>query len=211
MKISRATALAAGLLLLLCGVAAGLSFSAPETVGPLIDGATGSTAADLDGDGDLDLVMTGWRENQIEVAFNDGTGAFSAPQLVSTLILWPFDVEVGDLNGDGKADILAAANFNRRLGWFEGNGDGTFKGLKVISSDIRGSSLAIFDADKDGDLDVVVGGENKVFLYVNSGTGMAAGVVLHFISAAQKGWSKPEGVESCRVWQQEAAILACLR
>jgi len=63
------------------------------------------TLADLDGDGDLDIVASNQRTHRVDRLFNDGAGHFSG--LTSTTI--PLEVSrtwVLDLNGDGRADIL---------------------------------------------------------------------------------------------------------
>jgi hypothetical protein len=72
----------------------------------------GLVAADLDGDGDIDLAYAidgGGMGNTIEVRFNDGSGAFGAASS-STVGTRPTSLTAGDFNGDGKLD-LASSHF----------------------------------------------------------------------------------------------------
>src|SRR4029079_17336840 len=85
-------------------------FSAPVDVG-LDPSTTFTTAADIDGDGDLDLIST--QTPGIAVRLNDGTGAFGAPTIWaappgSSLL-------VSDLNGDQAPDVVYVANFPGRV------------------------------------------------------------------------------------------------
>ncbi len=71
------------------------------------------TAADFDGDGDLDLAVTNPASNYspgtVSVLLGNGGGAFSGP--TDFLVGYgPHSVVAGDFNGDGHLD-LAAANF----------------------------------------------------------------------------------------------------
>ena len=73
-------------------------------------------AADLDGDGDLDLITANFGTDDISVLRNNGDGFFAAPEKWSTrgapLHSRPFSVAPADLDGDGDLD-LAAPNFAR--------------------------------------------------------------------------------------------------
>lgn len=119
-------------------------------------------AADIDGDGDLDLVKLTWTgfSNQSHVLLNDGTGTFARSQSFPNATATP-DYRSGDLDGDGCADLLSG----------EGSGAarpvrlymGTRQGLLVDNTWRLPYGLNTFhgaphiaDLDDDGDLDIVV-------------------------------------------------------
>ena len=119
--------------------------------------------ADLDNDGDLDVVGTA------SVHLNNGSGVFSDSGQN------PFGadtIEVGDLDGDGDIDVMAGVLYAGNRVWLN-NGSGAFTdtGQSLGSSSTR--SLEFADLDSDGDLDAWVpnwAADNRVWM--NDGTGV---------------------------------------
>ncbi|WP_198172721.1 FG-GAP-like repeat-containing protein [Hymenobacter ginkgonis] len=74
---------------------------------PLGQGAFNIVAADVDGDGDLDLLATDEISNKVSVRRNDGTGSFSAGQEVG-VEQGAYGLALGDMDGDGKLDIVTS-------------------------------------------------------------------------------------------------------
>ncbi len=120
---------------------------------------SGETAvADLDGDGDLDIVAT-WNWGQdCYVYYNNGSGSFSIGPMIghtSTYYRWTF--QVGDLTGDGWADVMLGNDDNLAGLWLITNdGTGGFLPQQHINNSMNGPiSLRMIDVDIDGDLDVI--------------------------------------------------------
>ena len=69
----------------------------------------GAATADLDGDGDADVVTANWYEYHVSVLLNKGDGAFSQHVRYKAGNA-PWAVAIDDLDGDGDtdtADLLA--------------------------------------------------------------------------------------------------------
>ena len=79
-------------------------------------------AADLDGDGHVDLVMPNSGLDSICILFGDGHGHFThARQSPLVAGPTPFMVAVADLNGDGRPDIVVA-NYSGHITDTSGDG-----------------------------------------------------------------------------------------
>ena len=122
-------------------------------------GGTKTYAAlgDLDGDGDIDVVLTDSAAQQ-SVWLNDGTGSFSLRP--SGAIFGPagsFAIALGDVDGDGDLDAVVPYFASERV--FLNDGTGLFTAHPTTPSFGSGTSisLALGDIDGDGDLDAVVG------------------------------------------------------
>jgi hypothetical protein len=131
-------------------------------------------AADLDGDGDADVIQ-GALEPQGSVAWyeNLGGGSFGAKQGIGTVADNVYQVVVVDLNGDGDADVLSASNYDDRIAWYENLGAGAFDTHDITTAADRAESVFATDLDLDGDPDVLFAssGDDKVAWYENLGGG----------------------------------------
>ena len=137
------------------------------------DGPSSVTAADVDLDGDLDVVFAsrfddrlGWFENL------DGLGTFSAGMVISFAADGPNSVTTADVDGDGDPDVISGSRYDDRVAWYENtDGQGSFGPQRVIS-DLADHCQMVFAADFDGDGDVDVASasrfDNKVAWYENT-------------------------------------------
>ena len=118
-------------------------------------------AVDKDHDGDLDLFWCA--ENGCSVAVNDGAANFTKDPNVSGLVdgslVPPIQVGFSDLDNDRDIDLIVAdANEVR---WFTNQRDGTFGRTGPEQGLGRGSGggpLEIVDLDKNGTMDLLLGG-----------------------------------------------------
>jgi len=152
------------------------------------------SAADIDGDGDFDLVFAngqGFSSQGIALRpriyvnrINEEAGNFADETLVRApnVLGWFRGVEFGDIDGDGDWDMILAQDFNKIPVLLVNDGDGFFTNESAtrLPQIAMSSSRAQFaDVDNDGDLDLffVNSGPTNRFgtgqprLYLNDGTG----------------------------------------
>ena len=139
---------------------------------PPVSQAEDLSAGDIDGDGDLDLLLgTIWLEN-------DG-GDWSAHTLFNTADK-PDRNRLADINGDGRLDAIIGYETNSqpiRFAWYEAPADPTQLWTEhVIDTLVAPMSLDAGDMDGDGDIDIVAGEHNKanpsqgrIIAYENTG------------------------------------------
>ena len=120
---------------------------------------------DLDGDGDLDIVVGARGDNRL-VFFenlNDGELGFVEHAIgINGANMAGFNLEYADLSNDGRLDILGAAA--REMVWIEQperNGD-TWNAYTIGSFAPDGiTGMEVADIDGDGDLDVMAGSYSR--------------------------------------------------
>lgn len=129
-------------------------------------------SADVDGDGDIDLLSASQNDDKIAWYENNGSGGFS-PHIVTTNTNGASAVSSADIDGDGDIDLLSASVFDDKVAWYENNGSGGFSQHVIPNTGDSPRSIASADVDTDGDMDVLVGwaGDDKVGWYENDGAG----------------------------------------
>jgi hypothetical protein len=124
--------------------------------------ATGShptsvRAGDLDGDGDLDLVVAS--RGAIEVFINNGGGGFAASVPYDTTVVSTTEgrgLALGDFDRDGHLDAVCTDPDDGSVGLYLNHGDGTFAPVVAFPIGAAPRTLAVGDLDGDLRLDLVV-------------------------------------------------------
>ena len=131
----------------------------PNTITRDAEGANVVHAADLDGDGDADVLSASWGDDKIAWYENLGDGSFSEQRVLTTDADWARWVMTADLDGDGDLDVLSASHNDDKVAWHENLGDGRFSTPLHIATDFANSRrLDAADLDGDGDIDIAASG-----------------------------------------------------
>ncbi|NYJ26013.1 T9SS type A sorting domain-containing protein [Allomuricauda sp. ARW1Y1] len=187
-----------GICLLQISVCSSQEFT-KHTIDGSLKNVRGSRVADLDNDGDLDIVAL--RKGTIpgpgiSVWFNDGNGDFATYLPVHEskeefLDGHADDIEVMDVNNDGFLDIVAAIQFDRTttggfefethdLAWWPNNQNQGFGNPIIIETNVglRSQSIQLLDVDNNGFEDILTYSfdfngsiEDAIWYWPNTGSG----------------------------------------
>ena len=131
----------------------------------VLDGPNSLDVADLDGDGDLDLLTAGHEPFTLGWLENDGQQNFSLHTIVEPGTYGHL-ARAGDVDGDGDLDVVAVVG--QELRWFENEGNEEFIGHAVGAANFYSSrALELVDMDRDGDLDFQIDDAEGVAWYAN--------------------------------------------
>jgi hypothetical protein len=126
-------------------------------------------AADLDGDGAIDLAAGQYfTSRNVSILLNNGDGTF-APFSEYPVGGYPSSVFAADLDGDGDLDLATAGTNGANV--LMNNGDGTFG--PYSSYPAGGASIFVADLDGDRSLDLATAdaGSDSVSVLLNNGDG----------------------------------------
>jgi hypothetical protein len=129
-------------------------------------------AADLDGDGDTDLVVAmEWAPHLI--LLNDGRGRFHEDPTRSPRTTHDHEeVVLADLDGDGTVDLFLVSEDDRAKELYLNDGRARFRDAsdRIPSDAITNGAIAL-DVEGDGDLDLVLANAGPDQLLINDGRG----------------------------------------
>lgn len=143
---------------------------------------------DLDGDEDVDLVVTYSDQTYVSIFRNNGDGTFAAAE----------DHEVGgptkrirsaDFDGDGDIDLVSIVHGGSTISIHENAGDGTFT-VTLYEFNENSGRICAADCDGDGDVDLVTTNRTtgEVLVIANNGDGTFSQIVRKRVG------NGPEGV-----------------
>lgn len=142
------------------------TFAAPVTS---TVNATWVTAADVNGDGSPDLILTAYNDTAVTILLNQGIGTFGAA------IRYPINWIVGpttlaDVDDDGRPDLLIPTNSGIAVMRNVGGGAFQEQYLLVVPNG-NPTQVAVIDLNSDGHPTVIVAdptsGSTKTLLYQN--------------------------------------------
>ena len=131
------------------------------------------TSADIDGDGDLDLLVANTTGTTVNILLNNGNGTFT-PGTNPTVGSNPRCVAAADLDNDGDIDLAVGNNLGGTVSILLNNGDGTFSAApNITTAGANPVFVAAGDLDGDGKSDLAVTNSdlNTVQIFKNIGAG----------------------------------------
>jgi hypothetical protein len=135
---------------------------------------------DLDGDGDLDILLGTWRK-ELRLLENIGSATAARYELAdSAFVVLTRGSNaapvLADMDADGDLDLFVGES-SGALNYYENVGSATEARFELVSDEYEGIDIgrrsfpAVIDADGDGDLDLVIGTESDGIKYFeNRGT-----------------------------------------
>jgi hypothetical protein len=148
------------------------TFGPPITISDVGVPVQKLTGADVDGDGDTDILVVHFAENMLAWHENLGGGAFGPRQVISDTMDSTGYLHAFDADNDGDIDVLCNSPSDDKVSYFLNlDGQGTFGAENLLNENLdnaRGVYAA--DLDNDGDMDALttsIGPDGRVSWYEN--------------------------------------------
>ncbi len=158
----------------------------PHLVSSVADGVVRVRVADIDRDGDLDVVSAStlddklrWHENLL------GNGLYWNDHSVGVEIDGIIGIVVEDFDQDLDWDVAAVSNLDNKVLWFENTtGDASDGMIHVIQTSALGAfTLEKGDLDGDGDIDLISGWSNGILAWHENMKNQGGSWVNHVIGS----------------------------
>ncbi len=133
--------------------------------------------ADVNGDGDLDLISVSYGDNVVSVLLGGAGLGFTAAAPVP-VGQGPLGLELADVNGDGHLDFAVANQDSNSVSLRYGDGTGGFPSGAEVPTRPAPQDVDLSDLNQDGVMDLIVGSngptsQDNATLAVLQGTGPA--------------------------------------
>ncbi len=139
-----------------------------------VQGARSVHAADVDRDGDMDVLSASWFNDAIIWYENDGAQHFT-PHVITTAADGARDVYTADVDEDGDIDVLSASWGDGTIAWYENDRGQNFTAQAISTTADFAQSVYAADVDGDSDVDVLStsgldNSDDEVAWYENDGS-----------------------------------------
>jgi hypothetical protein len=153
------------------------------------DSARSVHAADVDGDGRLDVLSASFNDSRIAWYRNDGGNPVTwTTHTIITTASGAQSVHAADLDGDGRQDVLSASSLDSKVAWYRNNGGSPVGWTPyVVTTASTGSVVYVTaaDVDSDGRVDVLSASTNAgEMAWYKNGAGSPVTWTAYTVSAA---------------------------
>jgi hypothetical protein len=145
----------------------GIAYSSDTFTGNL-------TAADVDNDGDLDLLETFPDDSRLDYRLNNGAGQFGSLNTLSTSLSTVLKTEAINIRGSNYPDFVSLPRASNLFHLLLNNGTvgdvgNTYEIIPVVSSNSLPADIEVADMNRDGRQDVIISStlDNKINYYPN--------------------------------------------
>jgi hypothetical protein len=163
----------------------GQGFDFPGAQYAVGDDPFSMTAADVDGDGAVDLITANAWSDTVSVLRNLGDGTFGG-QVTYAVGSGPMSVTAADVDGDGAVDLITANAWSATVSVLRNLGDGTFGGQVTYTVGSMPNSVTAADVDGDGAVDLITANHWSFTVSVlrNLGDGTFGGQMTYAVGSA---------------------------
>lgn len=139
---------------------------------PEVEGPAAVAAADLDGDGTVDLAVANEQTDNISILLNDGSGVMTASAVVDAGTA-PVSIVLEDFDGDADPDLAVANRDSDNVTVRKNNGSGSFTIPATFNVGSRPQNIATGDVNGDGHVDLLVAnsGDDSISVLINKSNG----------------------------------------
>ena len=153
--------------------AIGLAPTAPDGFEGFGD-AESMVAADVNGDGRLDLALGSAQDHAVWLALGTPSGGLATQRTEFPVGGVPSAIAAGDLNGDGRPDLVVTRTIDQSVGVLLNDGHGGFAPHVDYATAASPVSVVLADLNGDGRLDVATADADRkaVSVLLNRGGGV---------------------------------------
>ncbi len=130
-----------------------------------------AAAADINADGKLDLIITGYKG--VFMSLGLGNGNFASPVVYFESVP-SSQIVIGDFNNDYKPDVAVVNYSINKIGILINKGSGLFANSFDLTANGGTTDIALSDMNFDGKLDLVIASGSGITIYESNGNGQFA-------------------------------------